>query len=295
MSKYILSCCSTADMPESFFNERNIPYVCFHYTLDGKEYADDLGKSVPFEEFYKRIADGSMPTTSQVNTDQYVAFFEPFLKDGYDIVHLSFSSGLSGSYNSARIARNDLVERYPERNIRIVDTLAASGGYGLLVDIAADMRDHGATVDEIADQIEEMKLNLHHWFFTTDLTHFKRGGRVSAIAAVAGTILNICPLMNVSNEGKLIPRKKIRGKKNVIKEIVDTMKAHAKNGTDYNRKCFMVNSACYDDARAVADLVEEAFPKLAAPVMINSIGTVIGSHTGPGTVALFFVGDKRID
>ena len=134
MSKYILSCCSTADMPESFFNERNIPYVCFHYTLDGKEYADDLGKSVPFEEFYKRIADGSMPTTSQVNTDQYVAFFEPFLKDGYDIVHLSFSSGLSGSYNSARIARNDLVERYPERNIRIVDTLAASGGYGLLVD-----------------------------------------------------------------------------------------------------------------------------------------------------------------
>ena len=295
MSKYILSCCSTADMPESFFNERNIPYVCFHYTLDGKEYADDLGKSVPFEEFYKRIADGSMPTTSQVNTDQYVAFFEPFLKDGYDIVHLSFSSGLSGSYNSARIARNDLVERYPERNIRIVDTLAASGGYGLLVDIAADMRDHGATVDEIADQIEEMKLNLHHWFFTTDLTHFKRGGRVSAIAAVAGTILNICPLMNVSNEGKLIPRKKIRGKKNVIKEIVDTMKAHAENGTDYNRKCFMVNSACYDDARAVADLVEEAFPKLAAPVMINSIGTVIGSHTGPGTVALFFVGDKRID
>ena len=293
MSKYILSCCSTADMPESFFNERNIPYVCFHYTLDGKEYADDLGKSVPFEEFYKRIADGSMPTTSQVNTDQYVAFFEPFLKDGYDIVHLSFSSGLSGSYNSARIARNDLVERYPERNIRIVDTLAASGGYGLLVDIAADMRDHGATVDEIADQIEEMKLNLHHWFFTTDLTHFKRGGRVSAIAAVAGTILNICPLMNVSNEGKLIPRKKIRGKKNVIKEIVDTMKAHAENGTDYNRKCFMVNSACYDDARAVADLVEEAFPKLAAPVMINSIGTVIGSHTGPGTVALFHYGKSR--
>ncbi len=295
MSKYILSCCSTADMPESFFNERNIPYVCFHYTLDGKEYADDLGKSVSFEEFYKKIDGGSMPTTSQVNTDQYIAFFEPFLKDGYDIVHLSFSSGLSGSYNSARIARNDLAERYPERTIRVVDTLAASGGYGLLVDIAADMRDGGATVDEVADKIEEMKLNLHHWFFTTDLTHLKRGGRVSAIAAVAGTILNICPLMNVSNEGKLIPRKKIRGKKNVIKEIVDTMKAHAENGTDYNRKCFMVNSACYDDARAVADLVEADFPNLAAPVMINSIGTVIGSHTGPGTVALFFVGDKRID
>lgn len=295
MSKYILSCCSTADMPESFFRERNIPFVCFHYLLDGQEYADDLGKSVSFEEFYKRIQAGSMPTTSQVNTDQYIAFFEPYLKDGYDIVHLSFSSGLSGSYNSACIARKDLTERYPDRSIRIVDTLAASGGYGLLVDIAADMRDNGATVDEIADKIEEMKLNLHHWFFTTDLSHLKRGGRVSAIAAVAGTILNICPLMNVSNEGKLIPRKKIRGKKNVIKEIVETMKAHAENGTDYSRKCFMVNSACYDDARAVADLVEVNFPKLAAPVMINSIGTVIGSHTGPGTVALFFVGDKRID
>lgn len=295
MSKYILSCCSTADMPESFFSERNIPFVCFHYMLEGKEYADDLGKSVSFEEFYKRIDAGAMPTTSQVNTDQYIAFFEPFLKDGYDIVHLSFSSGLSGSFNSARIASNDLAERYPERKIRIVDTLAASGGYGLLVDIAADMRDGGTSLDEIADKIEDMKLNLHHWFFTTDLSHFKRGGRVSAVAAVAGTILNICPLMNVSNEGKLIPRKKIRGKKNVIKEVVETMKEHAENGLAYSGKCFMTNSACYEDARAVADLVEAAFPNLAAPVMINSIGTVIGSHTGPGTVALFFVGDKRID
>lgn len=295
MSQFVLTCCSTADMPESFYTERKIPYVCFHYIMDGKEYEDDLGKTMSFEEFYQKIHDGAMPTTSQVNTDQFLSFFEPILKEGNDVLHLSFSSGLSGAANSARIAVTELQEKYPERRIRIVDTLAASGGYGLLVDIAADLRDADYSCDEVADKIEAIKLKIHHWFFSTDLTHFKRGGRISAASAIAGSILNICPLMNVSNEGKLIPRRKIRGKKNVMKEMLGEMKAHAENGTDYSGKCFMTNSACYEDARAVADMVEEAFPKLAAPVFINSIGTVIGSHTGPGTVALFFVGSERID
>lgn len=295
MCNYVLSCCSTADMPYDYFNRRDIPYVCFHYVLDGKEYPDDLGQSMSFEEFYRRVAAGSMPTTSQVNVGQFIEFFEPFLKEGKDILHISFSSGLSGAYNSALIAREELLSRYPDRKIIVIDSLGASSGYGLLMDMAADMRDNGATIEELKAWVEENRLNVHHWFFSTDLTHYKRGGRISATSAVVGTLLNMCPLLNMSYDGKLIPRKKIRGKKQVIAQIVNMMEMHAKDGVNYSGKCFISNSACYEDARKVADLIEEKFPLLSAPVMINSVGTVVGSHTGQGTVALFFVGDKRED
>ncbi|MBL4934807.1 DegV family protein [Clostridium sp. YIM B02515] len=295
MCNYVLTCCSTADMPYDYFKQRNIPYVCFHYVLDGKEYPDDLGQSMTFEEFYRRVAAGSMPTTSQVNVGQFIEFFEPFLKEGKDILHISFSSGLSGAYNSALIAREELLSRYPDRKIIVIDSLGASSGYGLLMDMAADMRDNGATIEELQAWVEENKLNIHHWFFSTDLTHYKRGGRISATAAAVGTLLNMCPLLNMSYDGKLIPRRKIRGKKQVIAQIVNMMEMHAKDGVNYSGKCFISNSACYEDARKVADLIEEKFPLLSAPVMINSVGTVVGSHTGQGTVALFFVGDKRVD
>jgi DegV family protein with EDD domain len=295
MSDYILSCCSTADMPDEYFVKRNIPYVCFRYIMEGAEYPDDLGKTVSFEEFYSRIAAGAMPTTSQVNVGQYVDFFEPLLKEGHDILHIAFSSGLSGSYNSAVIAREELLSKYPQRKLFVVDSLSASSGYGLLVDMAADLRDKGAGIEEVYSWAEENKLKVHHWFFSTDLSHYKRGGRISATSATMGTLLNICPLLNMSCEGKLTPRKKIRGKKRVMEEIVQMMKDHAQNGTAYTGKCFISHSACYEDARRVADIVEEAFPALKGQVAINSIGTVIGSHTGPGTVALYFCGDKRED
>lgn len=295
MINYVLTCCSTVDMPFDYLKKRDIPFVSFHYILDGQEYLDDLGQTVPFEEFYSRIAAGSMPTTSQVNVGQYINFFEPFLRDGKDILHISFSSGLSGSYNSAIMARDHLLSAYPERKVLIIDSLGASSGYGLLTDMAADMRDHGTAIEEVYNWLEENKLNVHHWFFSTDLTHYKRGGRISAASAVVGSLLNVCPLLNMSFDGKLTPRSKIRGKKQVIKEIVRMMEIHAKDGIDYSGKCFISNSACYDDARKVADLVEEKFPSLAGRVMINSVGTVIGSHTGPGTVALFFLGDRRQD
>ena len=165
----------------------------------------------------------------------------------------------------------------------------------MLVDLAGDLRDGGGTLEDVSAWVEANKLNVHHWFFSTDLTHYKRGGRISAASATMGTLLNICPLMNMNYEGKLIPREKIRGKKHVISAIVQKMEEHAQNGTNYSGKCFISNSACYEDARMVADLVEQKFPKLNGKVMINSVGTVIGSHTGPGTVALFFLGDKRTD
>lgn len=293
MKEYVLSCCSTADMPKSWFEERQIPYACFHFTMDGTQYDDDLGQSMPFDEFYRRVGAGAMPTTSQVNVNQYLEFFEPFLAAGKDVLHLTLSSGISGAYNSACIAAQELAERYSDHKVYVVDSLAASSGFGLLMDMAADRRDAGMSVEELRDWVLEHRLNLNHWFFSTNLVHYKRGGRISAAAAVAGTLLNICPLLNVNDEGKLIIRQKVRGKRNVIKEIVEKMKQHAEGGAEYSGKCFISNSACMEDARAVADLVEAAFPKLNGRVMINSIGTVIGSHTGPGTVALFFVGDKR--
>lgn len=295
MSNFILTCCSTADMPLEYFRERNIPFVCFHFNIDGKQYPDDLGQTMPFDDFYNKIAKGAMPTTSQVNVDQFVEFFEPFLKDGKDIIHASLSSGISGAFNSANIARNDLLAKYPERTIYIVDSMAASSGYGLFMDMAADLRDKGASIDEVHDFMEQEKLTIHHWFFSTDLTHLKRGGRIPATSAFIGNLLNICPLLNVSSQGQLVPREKIRGKKNVIQATVKKMEQHAQDGLDYSGKCFISNSACFEDAKAVADLIEKRFKKLCGKVMINSIGTVIGSHTGPGTVALYFVGDKRID
>lgn len=293
MQPYVLTCCSTADLPKDYFEQRNIPYVCFHFTMDGVEYPDDLGQSMPFDEFYARIDAGAMPTTSLVNTAQFLAFFEPFLKDGKDILHLSFSSGLSGTYASAILAQDELKERYPERTIRIIDSLAASSGYGLMLDKLADMRDAGASLEGAASWIEENKLCLHHWFFSTDLTHYKRGGRISPAAAAIGSLLNIYPLMNMDETGHLTPRFKINGKKRVIREIVKQMELHAEHGLDYDQKCFLSNSACMEDAKTVAALVEQTFPKLNGKVMINSIGTVIGSHTGPGTIALFFWGDSR--
>ena len=292
---YVLTCCSTIDLPHDYMTKRNIPYVCFHFTMDGADYPDDLGQSMPFDEFYGRIAAGAMPTTSQVNVTQFTEFFEPFLQSGKDVLHVSLSSGLSGSYGSACVAKEELSKKYPDRKIFIVDGLAASSGYGLLIDMAADLRDAGEDIEALHNWLEENKLNVHHWFFSTDLAHYKRGGRISASAAVFGTMLGICPLLNMDYAGRLTNRTKVRGKKQVIQQIVERMKRHAENGAAYSGKCFISNSACYEDARAVADLVEAAFPQLAAPVMINSVGTVIGSHTGPGTVALFFVGDKRND
>lgn len=295
MSSYVLTCCSTVDLPKEYFEKNNIPYACYHYMMDGEEYLDDLGESIPYDEFYKRIAAGSMPTTSQINISEFMAFFEPFLQEGKDIIHISMSSGISGTCNSALNAKEELLAKYPERTIKVVDSLAASSGYGLFLDKLVEMRDEGKSLEELYLFAEDYKLKLQHWFFSTDLTHFKRGGRISATAATLGNILNLCPLMNVDYMGKLIVRQKIRGKKKVIAEIVNKMIELAEGGKDYNGKCFISCSACEDDAKKVADLVEETFPNLNDKVEINSIGAVIGAHTGPGTVALFFWGEKRVN
>ncbi|MDY5000203.1 MAG: DegV family protein [Lachnospiraceae bacterium] len=295
MSDYVISCCSTADLSKEHFEKIDVHYCCFHYEMDGVQYSDDLGQSMDFDVFYQRMTDGAMTKTSQINADEYEEYFTQFLSQGKDIIHLTLSSGISGTFNSANLAKALLEDKYPDRKIYVIDSLAASSGYGLLVDHLATMRDSGATIDELAAWVEEHKLNLNHWFFSSDLTFFIRGGRISKAAGAVGTVLNICPLMNVDFEGRLIPRYKIRTKKKVIQAIVDKMAEQAEGGTDYSGKCFISHSACEEDAKAVAALVEERFPNLNGHVLINSIGTTIGSHTGPGTVALFFWGQKRED
>lgn len=293
MANYVLSCCSTADLTKEHFENRDIHYICFHYKLDGVDYPDDLGQTIQFEDFYKKMDEGAETSTSQVNVSEYVEYFSQFLEEGKDILHVSLSSGISGTYNSAVNAALIARERYPERKIFIVDSLGASSGYGLLMDKLADLRDSGMGIDEVHDWAEEHKLELNHWFFSTDLKFYIKGGRISKTAGTIGTILGICPLLNMDNEGRLIPRAKIRTKRKVIEEIVKRMEENAEGGLDYSGKCYISQSACMDAAEEVAKLVEERFPKLCGKVEINYVGTTIGSHTGPGTVALFFWGKKR--
>ena len=293
MNSYVLSCCSTADLSQQHFDDRNIHYIYFHFSLNDRQYTDDLGKSISFADFYEAMRRGADTKTSQVNEDEFKAYFTPFLEAGKDIVHVCLSSGISGVYNSAMLAKKALEEKYPERKILILDSLNASSGYGLLMDALADKRDEGMTADEVYAWGLAHRLSFHAWFFSTDLTFYVKGGRVSRASGLVGSVLHICPLLHMDQAGKLIPKEKIRTKKKVILRIVEKMAAHAKGRENYSGKCFISHSDCYEDARAVADLVEEKFPRLNGKVLINSVGTTIGSHTGPGTVALFFEGDLR--
>lgn len=293
MSEYVITCCSTADMSREFMEENKIPFAMFHYQMDGEEFVDDLYTSITPEAFYQKISDGACPVTSQINAEGYKDLFEPILKSGRDVLHMTLSSGISGSINSANVAKQQLEEAYPDRKVIVIDSLGASSGYGLLVTQAVENQKAGLSLMENADWIEQNRLCLHHWFFSTDLTSYIRGGRISRTAGFVGKALNICPLLNMDSEGRLIPRSKCRGKKQVIREIVKRMEEHARDGLAYSGKCYISQSACRADAEEVARLVKERFPKLDGEVQINDIGTVIGSHTGPGTVALFFWGDKR--
>ena len=293
MNNYCISCCSTVDLTPERMKERDLRYVCFKFMLDGVEYPDDMGVTMSSEELFHRMENGAETKTSQVSAMEYMEHFESILKEGKDILHVTLSTGLSGTYNSACVAKEELEQKYPERKIYIVDSLGASSGYGLLVDTLADMRDAGKTIDELYEWAGENRLRMHHWFFSTDLTFYIRGGRISKTAGFIGNVLNICPLLNMDQGGHLAPREKIRGKRQVIKKIVAKMALYAENRADYNGKCFLSHSLCIEDAKAVAAMVEEQFPHLQGKVEIFPIGTTIGSQTGPGTVALFFWGDKR--
>lgn len=293
MSEYVLTTSSTADLSHEYLEKIRVPYVCFHYELGGEQYPDDLWASMDPHTFYQRMLAGEESRTSQINMTEYMDFWRPFLEKGQDILHLTLSSGISGTINSARSAADALRKEYPGREIYVVDSLAASSGYGLLIDRLAELRDQGLSLKDLYRYAEDHKLYVHHWFFSSDLTFYIRGGRVTKTAGFFGRMLNICPLLNVDYQGRLIPRDKVRTKKKVIREIVARMEAHARGGYDYSDKVFISYSDCLEDAQAVASLVESKFPKMKGKVQLFPIGSTIGAHTGPGTVALFFWGDLR--
>ena len=295
MADYVLSCCSTVDTSKQHLADRNLEWISFHFDVDGKDYTDDFWSQMTPHELYTQMLGGAMTRTSQVGVGEYTDHFRKFLAQGKDILHATLSTGISGTYNSACTAAEMLKEEFPDRKIYIIDSLCASGGFGLFMDRLADLRDEGMGIDELYSWAMEHRTEVHHWFFTSDLTFFIRGGRVTKTAGFVGKVLNICPLLNVSKEGKLEPREKIRTKKKVIARAVEKMEELAENGLDYSGKCYITNADCYEDARAEADLIESKFKKLSGKVQIYNIGATIGSHTGPGTVALFFWGKKRED
>jgi DegV family protein with EDD domain len=295
MSNYAISCCSTCDLSAKHLKALGVPYGKYHYIIDGVDHSDDLFVSSSPEEFYGIINAGAMPTTSQVTPEELVEVIEPLLKQGLDVLHIEFSSGLSGGYQSALAAQETLKKKYPERKLLVVDSLAASSGYGLLVDKAAELKNSGMSIDDLYAWLEENKLRLRHWFFSDNLQHFKRGGRVSGASAAIGTLLGICPVMDVNSQGKLIVRKKVVGKKKAIRELFNLMCEQAEGKDGYTGKCYISHSLVEDEAKAVAKLIEEQFKSLNGKVEIDNIGTVIGSHTGPGCVALFFFSDTKRD
>lgn len=293
MADYILSCESTVDLSPEHLRARNLEYIRYPFQINGKDYLDDLGQTLPYEEMYRMMSEGAETHTAQINIASYQDYWRPFLQQGKDVVHVVLSSGLTGGISSARNAAAILREEFPERLVYVVDSLAASSGFGLLMDRAADLRDEGYSAEELVTWIKENRRKLNHWVFSTDLSFYVRGGRISKAAAVFGGALKICPMLYMDKAGHLVPREKIRTKKRVISEIEKRMEMYAENGTDYSRKCYISHSDDYEDARQVADLVEAAFPKLNGKVEINWIGSTVGSHSGPGTVALYFWGKER--
>ena len=294
MPGYVLSCCSTADVTRDWLEARDIKYLYFNYYLDGEVCKDDFGATNPPAQLYAKMLAGADAKTSQISAGDYMSHFEQFLAAGKDVVHVTLSSGISGTYNSACAARDQLAEKYPDRHVYVVDSLAASSGYGLLMDKLAELRDSGMGAAELAAWADEHKSEVQHWFFSSDLTFFIRGGRISKAAGLVGGMLKICPVMDVAPDGSLAVKEKIRTKAKAINRVVEKMEELAEGGLDYSGKYYISQSECKADALEVAARVEERFPKLDGKVEVFPIGATIGVHTGPGTVALFFWGKKRV-
>ena len=290
---FILSCCSTVDLPYDYMEQRGIPVLAYTYMVDGTEHIDDMGRDPASRpRFYQMLAKGKLPQTSQINVARYTAFFEELLRKG-DVLHLAFTSGQSASVNNAFAAAEALRERYPDRKLTVIDTLCSSAGYGLLVDTVADLRDAGKTLEEAAAWTIANRNRVHHQFFSSNMTQFHRTGRVSGAAAAVATVLNICPLMRLDAAGAIKAYDKVRGKKRAVAATVDAVAAHAQGGADYDQRMWVCHSECPEDAQMMIEALEARFPKERGRIRLCNIGPVIGSHCGRRTVAVFFYGDER--
>lgn len=281
---------STTDLTQKMINELELEVVSLRFTIDGKTYRDKADQSeMPTKTFYAKLRDGNSSTTSQINADEFTSVFEPVLESGEDMLYIAFSSGLSGTYQSACIARDDLKVKYPERKIYVFDSFCASMGEGLLVYHAALMKRAGTDIDSLYKWLGENALKLCHWFTVGDLNHLKRGGRISTTAALVGTMLGIKPVLHVDDEGHLIPVSKVRGRRQSLDALVQKMEETAIHPGE--QTVFISHGDCLEDAEYVAEQVRAKFG--VKNVQINFVGPVIGAHSGPGTVALFFFGTHR--
>ena len=293
MSDYVISCESTVDMDTKWLAERDVKAAYFHFYLGKDEYLDDFGQSVSPKEVYRRMLAGEISRTSQVNADEYIELARPILAAGKDIRHMCLSSGISGTYKSACVAAQELREEFPERKIYVVDSMNATVSFGLLVDKACDLRDQGMDIDAAHEWIEANKLRIQAWFFTSDLTFLIRGGRVSKAAGIIGSVLNICPLLEVNRTGSLSTREKIRTKKKVIQRAAEKFTELSIDPAAYQEKIFLSQAECPEDAEMLRDLLIEKYPNLQGKISIYPFGPTIGCHTGPGTVLLAFWGKER--
>lgn len=289
MKEYIITTDNMADLPGEYLAEHQILTMSLTYLLDGKTYNEE--NSLPYKEFYRKMREGCMPTTSQVNPQEAKEKLTEFLKTCPNIIHIAFSSGLSGTYNSVRLAAEELMEERTDCRITVIDSLSASMGEGLLVHKALQQQKAGMTYEELAEWLEQHKLNVCHNFTVDDLFHLYRGGRVSKAAAVVGTMINLKPVLHVDNAGHLIPLSKVRGRKKSLNALVDNMEKQMGSWRDKNEIVFLSHGDCYEDAVYVMEQVKKRFG--VEQFLISPVGPTIGAHSGPGTLALFFMGDER--
>lgn len=289
LSDYIISISSTADLPENYIKENELECLPFSFIFNENEYEDDFGKSMPAKIFYARLRNGETSRTSMINNSAFEEKFSSILESGKDILHIELSSALSGSYQNAKTVADKLNPIYKNKII-VIDSLCASLGLGLLIDYAVGLKKAGKSIDEVAEWVEQNKLHIIHWFTVDDLNFLKRGGRISGVSAVLGTMLKIKPVLDVDNQGRLIPHYKVRGRKNAISSLFEKMKEDILNPD--GQKVFISHGDCLEDAEALAAMIQAEFS--IDSMIINYVGPVIGSHSGPGTLALFYFGKQRL-
>lgn len=287
MRDYIISTDSTCDLPASYISEHNLTIQPLYYIVDDVVYGGD--NKLTEKEFYDRMAAGSTTSTMATNPEHIRLSFENILKSGKDILHIGFSSGLSSSYNNAAAVARELLEDYPEAKITVIDSLCASLGQGLLVNSAVTMKASGSSLDETAEWVEANKLCLCHEFTVDDLNYLQRGGRIKKSVAVLGTLINVKPVLHMDNEGHLISMYNVRGRKKSLISLVDTMAK--KVGSKKNDLVYICHSDCIDDVMFVESLIKERFG--IENFLVNWISPTIGSHTGAGTISIFYYGDER--
>ena len=280
------TCC---DLPYEYIKENQIEMIPLTITLEGQEKKDDLAKTGNYEAFYQSILNGAMPKTSQINTYEYKEIFKKHISEGKEILYIGFSSALSGCVHSAQMAVEEVKEEMPQAKISVVDSKCASMGQGLLIYYAVEQIKQGKSLDEVVQFLEANKLKLHHWFTVADLNHLYRGGRVSKTSATVGTLLQIKPIMHVDLEGKLTPVEKVKGRKKSLKVLVEKVKEYIVNPEE--QIVFISHGAVLEEAEQIKKaILEECHVK---DVWLNYIGAAVGSHAGPGTMAVFFMGEER--